>query len=84
MKHFRTPRVLARLSAGLPLFFAPLLLVATGPTHESDLMPSAEVCAGVEVPAGYTCEPAPKQCFTTPCPQYAVVPAHELRTTGNG
>ncbi|MER5890700.1 hypothetical protein ABT160_43325 [Streptomyces sp. NPDC001941] len=31
-------------------------------------------CRGVPVPAGYRCVPEPKQCFTTPCPQYRLEP----------
>ncbi|MET8176159.1 hypothetical protein [Streptomyces clavifer] len=74
MKQTRTPGALARFSAGLPLFVVALLLTTGGPVHGSHPPPAVEGCAGIEVPDGYTCEPAPKQCFTTPCPQYALVP----------
>ena len=31
------------------------------------------VCRGVTCPSGQKCIPSPKQCFTTPCPQYDCV-----------
>lgn len=64
----------ARFTAGLPLIVAPLLLTATGPAH-ADPEPAVSPCAAVSVPEGYTCVPDPKQCFTTPCPQYTIVPS---------
>lgn len=30
-------------------------------------------CTTVTSPIGYACVPAPKQCITTPCPQYDLV-----------
>ncbi|GII85705.1 hypothetical protein Ssi03_36950 [Sphaerisporangium siamense] len=33
-------------------------------------------CGSVQCPAGYVCVYSPKQCFTTPCPQYECVPAN--------
>lgn len=30
-------------------------------------------CTAVTAPLGYACVPAPKQCVTTPCPQYDLV-----------
>ncbi|GII59040.1 hypothetical protein Pth03_74290 [Planotetraspora thailandica] len=37
-------------------------------------------CAAVLCPAGYVCVPAPKQCFTVPCPQFDCVPATRFAT----
>ncbi|GAA1268490.1 hypothetical protein Psi02_10530 [Planotetraspora silvatica] len=33
---------------------------------------------------GYTCVPAPKQCFTTPCPQFDCVPVATAATPRSG
>ncbi|MGW3815349.1 hypothetical protein [Streptomyces sp. NPDC005046] len=69
----RAIQQLIRLTVGLPLIVAPLLLTATSAAHANP--DPAGVCAAVTVAAGYTCMPDPKQCFTTPCPQYTVVPS---------
>ncbi|WP_405496518.1 hypothetical protein [Streptomyces sp. NBC_00096] len=84
MTNFRTIHRLARLRVGLPLIVAPLLLLtaatatatAAGTTAGTyaEPVPPVDACAGITVPLGYACVPEPKQCFTTPCPQYALVP----------
>lgn len=35
-------------------------------------------CAAVDCGPGRVCVPSPKQCFTTPCPQYDCVPASSI------
>ncbi|GAB3165123.1 hypothetical protein GCM10027161_79770 [Microbispora hainanensis] len=35
-------------------------------------------CAAVNCGPGRVCVPSPKQCFTTPCPQYDCVPASSV------
>ncbi|MER5727301.1 hypothetical protein ABT084_02895 [Streptomyces sp. NPDC002138] len=70
----RTARRLARFTAGLPLIAAPLLLAAASAAHASP-EPPVDSCAAVTVPEGHACVPEPKQCITTPCPQYTIVPA---------
>lgn len=52
-----------------------LPLVPAGPARAggSSFGAHAGPCASVSVPFGYVCVPAPKQCFTTPCPQYDLV-----------
>ncbi|GAA0391519.1 hypothetical protein GCM10009530_48520 [Microbispora corallina] len=35
-------------------------------------------CAAVDCGPGRVCVPSPKQCFTTPCPQYDCVPASSV------
>ncbi|AWZ06238.1 MULTISPECIES: hypothetical protein [unclassified Streptomyces] len=79
MTEARTIQRLIRLAAGLPLVLAPLLLT-TSPAH-GDPTPTASPCAAVTVPEGHACVPDPKQCFTTPCPQYTVVPLPETERT---
>lgn len=53
-----------------------LSLALAGPVHATDGSAPAQAgpCASVAAPTGYVCVPAPKQCITTPCPQYDVVP----------
>jgi len=41
-------------------------------------------CAAVMCAQGYTCVPAPKQCFTTPCPQFDCVPVVTTATPRSG
>ena len=62
---------------------ASLLLAATGPAYGSEPVPPYGACVGVAVPAGYTCVDSPKQCFTTPCPQYDLVPGHDSGESGD-
>lgn len=51
------------------------LVSAGGPVHAAEHFSRAQAgpCASVSAPLGYVCVPAPKQCFTTPCPQYDLV-----------
>ncbi|WP_329439319.1 hypothetical protein OG906_01915 [Streptomyces sp. NBC_01426] len=69
----RTTQRLIELTVGLPLIAAPLLLTATSSAY-ADPGPGVDPCATVVVPEGFTCLPEPKQCITTPCPQYTIVP----------
>ncbi|WP_157530164.1 hypothetical protein [Microtetraspora niveoalba] len=40
-------------------------------------------CAAALCPPGTVCVPAPKQCFTTPCPQFDCVPVPGVTRTGS-
>ncbi|MEV0913189.1 hypothetical protein AB0I93_02675 [Streptomyces sp. NPDC049967] len=64
------------LRAGAPVALAALTLTPTGPAHAVDGSAAhrANPCATVIAPLGSVCVPAPKQCFTTPCYQYDIVP----------
>lgn len=65
--------ILLRAASAVALTALPL--VPAGPAHAAEGSSRAQAgpCASVPAPLGYVCVPAPKQCFTTPCPQYALV-----------
>ncbi|MEV7404561.1 hypothetical protein AB0N93_29750 [Streptomyces sp. NPDC091267] len=64
------------LHLGMAAAFAALPLALTGPVYgaEASTGSPAGPCADVVVPLGSACVPSPKQCFTTPCYQYDIVP----------
>lgn len=79
MARFRTFLSPARFAGGLSLVVAPLLFTAVG-TAQADPAPPPYTagpgpCDVVRPAAGFVCVPAPKRCFTAPCPQYDIVPA---------
>ncbi|MER5872901.1 hypothetical protein [Streptomyces sp. NPDC002044] len=83
MALFRTSLRPGGLAGCLSLVVAPLLFAAVS-TARADSWPpappssdtvAASPCDVVRPAAGFVCVPAPKQCFTAPCPQYAIVPA---------
>ncbi|HEY9327450.1 MAG TPA: hypothetical protein VIS09_04280 [Streptomyces sp.] len=63
------------LRAASAVALTALPLVPAGPADASEASSRAQAgpCASVSAPFGYVCVPAPKQCFTTPCPQYDLV-----------
>lgn len=65
--------ILLRAASAVALTVLPL--VPAGPAHAAEGSSRAQAgpCASVPAPLGYVCVPAPKQCFTTPCPQYDLV-----------
>lgn len=65
---------------------AALTLALTAPAHAAPTGPPSPFnpCAGTVAPFGHVCVPSPKQCFTTPCPQYAFVPVLPERWTEPG
>lgn len=65
--------ILLRAASAVALTALPL--VPAGPAHAAEGSSRAQAgpCASVPAPLGYVCVPAPKQCFTTPCPQYDLV-----------
>ncbi|MFE6973151.1 hypothetical protein [Streptomyces sp. NPDC057682] len=65
---------------------AAAVLALTGAAHAAPAGPPSPLtpCAGTVAPFGYVCVPSPKQCFTTPCPQYAFVPVLPGRRTEPG
>ncbi|MCY0949819.1 hypothetical protein [Streptomyces sp. H27-S2] len=83
MAPFRTSLSPGGRAGCLSLFVVPLLFTAVS-TARADPQPpappsadtiAASPCDLVRPAAGFVCVPAPKQCFTAPCPQYDIVPA---------
>ncbi|MFD3680446.1 hypothetical protein [Streptomyces sp. NPDC058613] len=83
MAPFRTSLSPGGRAGCLSLFVVPLLFTAVS-TARADPQPlappsadtvAASPCDLVRPAAGLVCVPAPKQCFTAPCPQYDIVPA---------
>lgn len=81
MAPFRTSLSPARFAGGLSLVVVPLLFTAVS-TAQADPLPRPSAgavaqspCDVVKPAAGYVCVPAPRHCFTVPCPQYDIVPA---------
>lgn len=64
---------LLRAASAVALTALPLILATPAKTAEGFTSPQAAPCASVTAPTGYVCVPAPKQCITTPCPQYDFV-----------
>ncbi|GAA0420113.1 hypothetical protein [Acrocarpospora corrugata] len=66
--------VVAMLGAGLSAVPSAAFAGAADPHAQPTCPPDPTVeCLGA-CPPGHACVPAPKQCFTTPCPQYDCVP----------
>lgn len=64
---------LLRAASALALTALPLGLADLANAAEGSAPSQAGQCAAVTAPTGYVCVPAPKQCITTPCPQYDLV-----------
>ncbi|MEN3534224.1 hypothetical protein AAH991_03840 [Microbispora sp. ZYX-F-249] len=54
------------------------VVAATPAGQESGACSPGSPCAAVDCGPGRVCVPSPKQCFTTPCPQYDCVPASSV------
>ncbi|MEV0972498.1 hypothetical protein [Microtetraspora glauca] len=73
--------VAAAIAAGLSMSAAAPSWAAVGTASTGSSVSSASAacapgspCAAALCPPGTVCVPAPKQCFTTPCPQFDCVP----------
>ncbi|MEU1352061.1 hypothetical protein [Streptomyces sp. NPDC005795] len=64
---------LLRAASTVALTTLPLALAGPANAAEGSIPSQAAPCAAVTAPVGYVCVPAPKQCITTPCPQYDLV-----------
>ncbi|MES9592859.1 hypothetical protein ABZ776_33685 [Streptomyces sp. NPDC007076] len=64
---------LLRTATAVALTALPLTMASPALAGERSLAPGSSPCSAVVVPAGQFCVPSPKQCFTTPCPQYDLV-----------
>ncbi|WP_433226091.1 hypothetical protein [Microtetraspora malaysiensis] len=67
----------AAIAAGISLSAAPSYAAATSTpsvarSSGTTCLPGSP-CAAALCPPGTVCVPAPKQCFTTPCPQFDCV-----------
>lgn len=73
-----------RAASAVALTALPFTVALAVPAHAVEkYAPShASPCAFVAAPTGYVCVPAPKQCITTPCPQYDIVPLLPERWSG--
>ncbi|MFJ7194143.1 MULTISPECIES: hypothetical protein [unclassified Streptomyces] len=75
---------LLRAATAVALTALPLTPASPAFAGQRPLSPQASPCAAVVAPAGRVCVPSPKQCFTTPCPQYdlVAVPFYPLPSDG--
>lgn len=64
---------LLRAASAVALTTLPLVPAGAAHAAEGSFRAHAGPCASVSAPLGHLCVPAPKQCFTTPCPQYDLV-----------
>ncbi|GAA2426662.1 hypothetical protein GCM10010433_28290 [Streptomyces pulveraceus] len=64
---------LLRTATAVALTTLPLTMASPALAGERSSAPRASPCSAVVAPAGQFCVPSPKQCFTTPCPQYDLV-----------
>ncbi|MEV8107250.1 hypothetical protein [Streptomyces sp. NPDC088135] len=64
---------LLRTATAVALTALPLTMASQALAGERSYVPQASPCSAVVAPAGQFCVPSPKQCFTTPCPQYDLV-----------
>ncbi|GGV89241.1 hypothetical protein GCM10015535_42660 [Streptomyces gelaticus] len=64
---------LLRAATAVALTALPLTPASPAFAGERPVAPRASPCDAVVAPAGSVCVPSPKQCITTPCPQYDLV-----------